>query len=294
MAHSPLPEVELRRFAAVAAPLLQGVAASGYGSRSARNRAGRGLEFLDTRRYEPGDDYRSIDWRQSARTGNLVIRRYQEDASSDWLICIDRSASVAWGRKKWPMTISLATAISYALLHAGHRVALVFWSDRVHSKTELGRGTHHFAKLLRDLVEHRPQRDPVYKLVRPSNLGTCRSVVKRNSNLFVLSDFLEPDGMQRDLKDLCSRSASVNAIQTLDSSEVKIPARASLDLQDIESGEARPMVMTEHAEQDAAAALHAHNDSLQKSCRSMNVRLTSCDTDQHWQQILLRHLQPGA
>jgi len=288
---APVPEVELRRFAAVAAPLLQGAAAYGYGSRAVRNRAGRGLEFLDTRRYEPGDDYRTIDWRQSARTGNLVIRRYEEDACADWFVCVDRSASVAWGKKKWAMTLCLASALAYALLHAGHRVALVFWSDRIHSSSELGRGAQHFARLLRLLVEHHPQRSAVNDRARPSNPGACRSVVTRNSNLFVLSDFLEPDGMQRDLKDLCSRTASVNAIQTLDSSEVRVPARGSLALQDIESGDLRPIVMTDSAEQDAAAALRAHNESLRRSCRSMNIRLTTCDTNQQWQRILLHHLQ---
>lgn len=291
MPHAPIPEVELRRFAAVAAPLLQGAAAYGYGSRAARNRAGRGLEFLDTRRYEPGDDYRTIDWRQSARTGNLIIRRYQEDTGADWFVCVDRSASIAWGKKKWAMTICLATALAYALLHAGHRVALVIWSDRIHSSSELGRGAQHFAKLLRVLVELRPKRSSVKERARLSNLGSCRSVVTRNSNLFVLSDFLEPDGMHRDLKDLCSRTASVNAIQTLDASEVRIPARGSLELQDIESGTRRPTVMTDSAEQDAATTLRAHNESLQRFCRSMNIRLTTCDTDQQWQRILLRHLQ---
>ena len=113
----------------------------------------------------------------------------------------------------------------------------------------------------------------------------------RNSNLFVLSDFLEPDGMQRDLQDLCSRTASVNAIQTLDASEVRVPARGSLELQDVESGTRRPTMMTDSTERDAVATLHAHNESLQRFCRSMNIRLTACDTDQQWQKILLRHLQ---
>ena len=51
-----IQESELRRFARLAAPLLQGAAARGLGSRAARNRAGPGLEFLDMRDYQPGDD----------------------------------------------------------------------------------------------------------------------------------------------------------------------------------------------------------------------------------------------
>ena len=291
MIHSPVPEVELRRFAIVAAPLLQGAAAYGYGPRAAKNRAGRGLEFLDTRRYEHGDDYRAIDWRQSARSANLVIRRYQEESAADWFICVDRSASVAWGKEKWPMTIRLAAAITYALLHAGHRVALVFWSDRVHETTELGRGAHHFAKLLRTLIDHRPQSPTESGQLASSNLGVCRPAVTRNSNIFVLSDFLTENGMQRDLKGLCARAASVNAIQTLDAAEVSLPLRGSSALQDSESREVQQTVVTDGTEREAAAMLRAHNETLQRTCHGLNIRLTPCDTGQRWQEVLLRNLQ---
>ena len=77
-------------------------------------------EFLDTRHYEPGDDIRTIDWRQSARNQRLVIRRYRDETAADWFICIDCSASVEWGGRKWPATVSLATALAYTFLYAGH------------------------------------------------------------------------------------------------------------------------------------------------------------------------------
>ncbi|MCP4299119.1 MAG: DUF58 domain-containing protein, partial [Gammaproteobacteria bacterium] len=181
MTHTPIPDTDLRRFASLAAPLLQGAAAYGYGPRASRNRAGRGLEFLDTRPYEPGDEFRSIDWRQSARGENLVVRRYQEETTADWFVCIDRSASVAWGGRKWQMTLRLASALSYTLLHAGHRVALVFWSDRVHNLCDLGRGTQHFSSLLRTLIAHRPALPGNSRHLESSNLGVCRPLVTRNS-----------------------------------------------------------------------------------------------------------------
>ena len=33
---------------------------------------GRGMEFEEVRRYQPGDDIRTIDWRVSARTGKTL------------------------------------------------------------------------------------------------------------------------------------------------------------------------------------------------------------------------------
>jgi len=288
MNHSPVPESDLRRFAGLAAPLFQGATAYGYGPRAARNQAGRGLEFLDTRRYEPGDDWRSIDWRQSARSNKLVIRRYQEESAEDWFICIDRSASVAWGDRKWPMTQRLASALAYTLLHAGHRVALVLWSDRVHDVRELGRGAQHFAALLRMLISHRPAAPDSYD---SSNLGVCRSIVRRNSNVFVLSDFLNPDGMQPDLRAIRARSASLSAIQILDELEVQASAHTSSALVDIESGETRQIELTADNQRATEAALTAHSVAVQKSCRSLNVRFTTCRTMERWQRVLLDHLR---
>ncbi len=292
MNHAPVPEADLRSFAMLAAPFLQGASARDYGPRAAMNKPGRGLEFLDTRRYEPGDDFRSIDWRQSARADHLVIRRYQEDTAADWFICVDRSASVAWGNQKWPMTQRLTAALAYTLLHAGHRVGILFWSDRVHDSCSLGRGAHHFATLLHTLMHHKPASPSQSKGHAQSNLGVCQSMVRANSNVFVLSDFLTSDGMRRDLRTINTRAASVNAIQVLDTAETRLPIRGSTALQDAESGVEQRIVVNEQAEKDAEAVLASNSQALDKICRSLNIRVTTCRTRQRWQSVLLDHLRP--
>lgn len=148
-----IPEDALRRFARLAAPLLQGSAARSYGPRAARNRPGRGLEFLDTRVYEPGDDVRTIDWRQSARGRHLVVRRYRDETAADWFLCVDCSGSMHWGGAKWPLAVQLAMALSYTLLYAGHRVAVLLFSDRVRAMANLGRGPQQFARVMRTLLQ---------------------------------------------------------------------------------------------------------------------------------------------
>lgn len=291
MTRAAIPEAELRRFARLAAPLLQGTAAMGLGPRAARNRAGAGLEFLDIRRYEAGDDSRSIDWRQSARSRQLMIRRYRNETAADWFICVDGSASVGWGKRKWPATMRLATALAYTLLYAGHRVALLLFSDRIRGACDLGRGAHHQASLLAVLDGHSPAAMGRSAQDKSSNLGLCRPMLTQNSNVFVLSDFLEPGGMRDELKSIRARVASVNAIQVLDEAEVHIPAHGVVALHDIESGEVRHVVMTEHAVKTAQNALSRHCMNLDKACAGLGIRFTTARTEQRWQQVLLDHLQ---
>lgn len=294
MRRASIPDTELRRFARLAAPLLHGAAAGGYGPRAARTRAGRGLEYLDTRPYEPGDDMRAIDWRQSARGRNLVIRRYRDETAADWFICLDCSASVGWGGRKWPTMVQLATALSYTLLYAGHRVALLLFSDHLLGLRELGRGAHHYAALIATLYSHRPAAPTVGQSTghdKTSNLGLCRPRLTQNSNVFILSDFLEPNAMRPELKSIRARAATTNAIQVLDVDEVRIPTHSATALQDVESGEIRNVATPDDATLEAILALESHNAALRKNCSRLGVRFTSCLAKQHWQSVLLDHLQ---
>ena len=40
---------------------------------------GRGLNFEELRRYQPGDDLRHLDWRTSLRQGKPYVRSYSEE-----------------------------------------------------------------------------------------------------------------------------------------------------------------------------------------------------------------------
>ena len=42
-------------------------------------RQGKGIEVVDYRQYQPGDDIRLIDWNLYARTEKLYIKRFMEE-----------------------------------------------------------------------------------------------------------------------------------------------------------------------------------------------------------------------
>ncbi len=287
-----IPESDLRRFARLAAPLLQGTAASGYGPRAAHNRAGRGLEFLDTRPYQHGDELRTVDWRQSARAGKLVIRRYRDETAADWFICVDGSESVRMGGRKWTLSSQLATALAYTLLFAGHRVALLLFSDRINGFCALGRGPHHFAALLAT-VEAAPA-GAASRRDSNSNLGLCTPHITQNSNVFVLSDFLVPDGMRADLRAIRARAATTSALQVLDRGELDVPTRGATMLVDAESGEARRLAVSDNVIEYAEAALRAHCDKLATSCAGLGIRFSGATSEAAWHKVLLEHLRPHA
>ncbi len=306
MIDSPLiEESDLHRFARLAAPYLQCTAVSGQDPRAPKDRAGSGIEFLDFRDYQAGDDIRHIDWRQTARRQHPVLRRFRSEAAADWFICVDSSASVVLHPDKWAMTVHLASALAYTCLYAGHRVAMLIFNDRIQGRCEPGRGAHQYPRLLKLLLACRADESAATNrtrtLLKPgprkttspinaSNLGLCRDFLSANSNAFVISDFLQPDGMRSQLQAIRSTASSTSALQVLGKNEVDISAARITRLRDIESGREQQLVMSDQAKADARAALHEHRARLSRDCAALGIRFTSCQGMQKWQQTLLEHL----
>jgi uncharacterized protein (DUF58 family) len=53
---------------------------------------GDGLEFADTRAYVPGDRVRSINWRASARRGELIVNERHPERNTDVIVFLDSFA----------------------------------------------------------------------------------------------------------------------------------------------------------------------------------------------------------
>jgi uncharacterized protein (DUF58 family) len=302
-----IDEPELRLFARLASPRLRGIAARGSDPHASRDSPGSGLEFLDFRDYQPGDDIRHVDWRQTARRQQAVTRRFRNEAAADWFICVDCSASVGMVESKWTMTVRLATALAYTCLFSGHRVAMLLFDDRIQGMCHLGRGAHQFTTLL-NLLGARDADSFASKTIEPkpgntrsnaasrrhSNLGLCRDFLSRSSNIFVISDFLASDGMRPDVQAIRSVAASTSAIQVLADDEIKVPVSGLTNLFDVESGERRQLVISQSEIAAANRALTQHGVDLRRDCNRLGVPFTTCRSGDAWQKVLIEHLSVRA
>ena len=59
-------------------PMRQPAASALAGAYRSRFR-GRGVDFVESRNYQPGDDIRNMDWRVTARTGKAHTKIFQEE-----------------------------------------------------------------------------------------------------------------------------------------------------------------------------------------------------------------------
>ncbi|MEJ2602692.1 MAG: DUF58 domain-containing protein [Gammaproteobacteria bacterium] len=279
-----IDEARLRRFARLAIPFLAGGVSEGIGPRSARDRPGPGMEFLDLRPYAPGEDVRHIDWRQTARRGRTLVRRYRDESAADWVLALDGSASMALGRK-WPMTRELSLGLGYALLQAGHRVSLLIFAGRVRARLAAGRGPRQFAALVRELDAWQP---PVRG--GGSAPGACAAYMRRSGRLFLVSDFLREDAMAPDLRQLRAGVASGEALQVLARGEIAAAPGGTVRLRDVEGGETRDLVLSPEETAAAESRLARHTARVSRVAARVGLRFSACRDDEDWERVLLRHL----
>ena len=58
-----------------------------------------GLEFADTRGFVPGDRLRSVNWRASARRGELIVNERHPDRNADVVLFLDSFAEARRRRR---------------------------------------------------------------------------------------------------------------------------------------------------------------------------------------------------
>jgi uncharacterized protein (DUF58 family) len=94
---------------------------------------GGGLELVQVRPYEPGDDVRRIDWNVTARTTVPHVRIHvPERALTTWLL-LDVSPSMTFGtadRRKADVAEGVAIAFGHLATQRGNRLGLVTFGGR--------------------------------------------------------------------------------------------------------------------------------------------------------------------
>jgi uncharacterized protein (DUF58 family) len=206
-----------REQAALLPPLLaeaHHLAASVVMGTHGRRQVGMGEEFWQFRAAQPGDAWRSIDWRRSGRTDAQFIRQMEWQAAQSVLFWIDDGLSMSFsGDKSRPSkgeraaVLGLASAI--LLVRAGERVGLI--EDADPPKT----GDSQIDRMTAQLAARQPDQD--YGLPSPQ-------VFPKGSRAVFLSDFLgDWDAISATIAKAADRNVTGALVQILDPVEETFP-----------------------------------------------------------------------
>jgi uncharacterized protein (DUF58 family) len=166
--------------------------------RSAVRIRGQGTEFDSLREYVRGDDVRSIDWRASARTSNVVVRTWQPERDRRVVLVLDTSRTSAGRVDDVPR---LDSAMDAALLlaalaaRAGDRIDFVAGDRRVRARLRSA-GARDIAARLQDTMA---DLEPVIAEADWDALAGAVQGLGRQRALVVLLTPLEPSAVEEGL-----------------------------------------------------------------------------------------------
>lgn len=123
------------------------------GIRAARF-SGLGTEFESLRDYEPGDDYRDIDWKATARRGAPVVRRFEAERSQTVMLAIDagRLMTPRVGTlTKLDRSVNAALLLAWLAAQAGDNVGLLVFARDVQVFLPPRKGHKQFLRILEAL-----------------------------------------------------------------------------------------------------------------------------------------------
>jgi uncharacterized protein (DUF58 family) len=163
------------------------------GSHGSRFR-GRGMEFAESRIYQPGDDVRSIDWRVTARTGRPHTKLFQEERERPVILLVDLGASMFFGTRtayKSVLATEIAALIAWAAMHGGDRIGALVAGRSAHMELKPVAGRRGVLRVLRALatLSQPPAQEEEQQVTLSGSLMRARQVARPGSLLVIISDF---------------------------------------------------------------------------------------------------------
>jgi len=96
---------------------------------------GRGMEYDESRPYQPGDDIRQLDWRVTARTGKPHTKLFREERERPVFLCVDYRRPMFFATRgvfKAVQAARLAALLAWRAQQNGDRVGGFVFADAEH------------------------------------------------------------------------------------------------------------------------------------------------------------------
>ena len=108
---------------------------------------GRGMEFNDLREYVRGDDVKDIDWKASARSGEMLVKRFVAVRKHTVLLAVSTGRSMAAHNAvdlpKRDLAVFVAGLVGWLAVRHGDLVALAHGdADQQHGRPPVGGELH--------------------------------------------------------------------------------------------------------------------------------------------------------
>jgi uncharacterized protein (DUF58 family) len=162
-------------------------------------RMGHSMEFEQIKNYVPGDDYRTINWKATARKGDTMVNAFTDEKSQHIYCIIDKSRAMKMpfeGLSLLDYAINATLALLNVAMLKEDRSGLITVSEKIGAVLPADRRPGHLHKILQVLYKEKTR----YLETNMEVLyATVRSVIKQRSLVVFFTNFESVSAMERQL-----------------------------------------------------------------------------------------------
>jgi uncharacterized protein (DUF58 family) len=253
-------------------------------------KSGSGVEFADHREYQPGDDFRYLDWNVYQRFDKLLVRLYEEEEDLAIYFIVDASASMAFGDgKKLKYAKKVCAALAYVGLANLDRVTIVSTSDKITDRMPQTRGKARIFKVFRFLREITPE--GVTDL--GDALKTFVAQNKRRGLAVLISDLYDPAGFEKGINVLRYNKFDPFVVHVVDPTEGKPKLAGDVLVYDCETGEEREVTVTAKVLERFEQENRHYLEEVDRFCATHQVPYIRADVNIAFDELILRVFRRG-
>ncbi len=250
---------------------------------------GRGIDFEETRRYQPGDDVRLMDWRVTARTNEPHLKVFREERERPVFMVVDDRQTMHFGTKvafKSVVAAQAAAVLGWASHARGDRVGGIVFAESDHVELRPKGGRRGILQLL-NVLAHRSSTFQVSNPAPGDSAVAVRLALNRilkaarpGSLIFLFSDFREWDDQSKMMLRQLGAHHEVVAMFIYDVVEHVAPPPGSYPITD---GHAHGVLHTHSSRviQGYAQAFQTRYEEVRRLCRSQGIGFVPLVTHEH-------------
>lgn len=248
---------------------------------------GASMDFAEHRAYMPGDDLRRIDWRLFGRSDRYFVKEFEADTNTNLLILLDVSASMGYGSgeiTKIQYAKYLASCLGYFSSRQRDRLGLATFVDGVVDYVPPS------AKHLNVVLQTIARATASGQGNIDSSLRQISEHARRRQIVVIISDLYDdPERIVRAVARLRNRGNDLIVLQVLDPAELDLPFDEAANFEDMETGEAIPVV-PERLRDQYRTLVQEHTAALARLMREERIDYALFNTAQPLDHALFAYL----
>lgn len=169
-------------------------AGSGLAGRQALRGVGIGGQLTQLREFNPGDDYRKINWKVTAHTGKFILNQFQPEQDQSVYVLLDAGRmlydQLSPVQSRFDYILDSAVLLAYNIVNQGDLVGAMSFGERVERFIPPGKGIGHLRRIIAELFDREARMvESDYR----EAFRLLQSKLNKRSLLFVYTDFTDAE-----------------------------------------------------------------------------------------------------